>query len=196
MSTGLCLLFCLLGLGCGVVWMNSTGGLVCLCLGVMRGAFVKGCGVGVFTNAVKLERGFSSFSFFLFLFLCFRGFRVVGRSMFSSSLNLDDSLLTSGYLVRNSSIVKPDEDVGECGSVWAVSSTSLLLLWDLKFLFPFFPLLFTFLFPLPPCFELFENPELPLPLLLLFWLLFWLFLKLFCWLLVWVLRSLLFWLLF
>lgn len=112
------------------------------------------------TNAVKLERGFSSFSFFLFLFLCFLGFNVVGRSMFSSSLNLDDKRFTSGYLVRNSSIVKPDEDVGEWGSVIAVSSISLLLLWDLKFLFPFLALLLP-----PPLFLLapwlFENPKLP-----------------------------------
>jgi len=170
-STGLCLLFCLLGLAGGgaVLGFNFAGGLVCLCLGVMRGALVNGCGVGVFTNAVKLERGFSSFSFFLFLFLCFLGFNVVGRSMFSSSLNLDDSLFTSGYRVRNSSIVNPDEDVGEWGSVLAVSSISFLLLWDLKFLFPFFALVFPFLLPLlfllPPWLEL---P--PRPLLLLFWL--------------------------
>lgn len=158
----LCLLFCLLGLGWGVVCLNFTGGLVCLCLGVIRGALVKGCGVGVFTNAVKLERGFSSFSFFLFLFLCFLGFKVVGRSMFSSSLNLDDRRFTSGYLVRNSSIVKPDEEVGEWGSVFAVSSISLLVLWDLKFLFPFLALLLLPpLFLLPPWFALLENPELP-----------------------------------
>ena len=47
--------------------------------------------------------------FFLCFLLCLKGLSVLG----TSSPNLDDNLLTSGYLVKNSSIVSPEEEVGE-----------------------------------------------------------------------------------
>ena len=101
--------------------------------------------------------------FFLFFLLCFlklwdlKGLSVLG----TSSPNLDDNRLTSGYRVRNSSIVSPEEEVGEWGSVLEddslfrslfgsfFCSSSLLLLnlfwflllsffWFLKFLSLFF----------------------------------------------------------
>lgn len=80
-------------------------------------------------NALLLFLGFScnpEFDFDFFDLCCFCFFDFVGGKVVSSSPNLDESLLTSGYLVRNSSMVRPLDDVGECPGV-VTSATALPL---------------------------------------------------------------------
>ena len=130
-------------------------------------------------NAVKLLGCFSVFCCFFLLgcFLCFRGLSTVGSVFGSgSSPNLDDNLLTSGYRVRNSSIVRPEEDVGEWESsaLPSPSSRSRPPPGRLFFLFARL-LLLLLLFRLPlETLELFR----PFPFLVFCWL----DRKLFCWL--------------
>lgn len=91
---------------------------------------IRGVEVGGLKKAVKAFLCFScspelsctDFDFFDLCCFCF--FDFVGGRVVSSSPNLDESLLTSGYLVRNSSMVNPLDEVGECPAV--VTSATVL----------------------------------------------------------------------
>jgi hypothetical protein len=89
------------------------------CGEVVGGFLIRGVEVGGLKKAVKAFLCFScnpelsctDFDFFDLCCFCFFDFG--GGSVVSSSPNLDESLLTSGYLVRNSSMVNPLDEVGE-----------------------------------------------------------------------------------
>ena len=74
-------------------------------------------GISVRTTSPDVKNGLTVgwvvfFELFL-LFFCFFGFTVVTSSSMSSpsSLNLELSRLTSGYLVRNSWMVRPEDEL-------------------------------------------------------------------------------------
>lgn len=101
---------------------------------------IKGVEVGGLKKAVKAFLCFScnpelsctDFDFFDLCCFCFLNF--VGGRVVSSSPNLEESLLTSGYLVRNSSMVNPLDEVGECPAVVTSATVfSLSLLFVLFF---------------------------------------------------------------
>jgi len=121
----------------GVRFVVGGGGGGCGEVGLF---LIKGVEVGGLKKAVNAFLCFSTkpdelsctdFDFFDLCCFCF--FDFVGGSVVSSSPNLEESLLTSGYLVRNSSMVNPLDEVGEWPSV--VTSATVLPLSPLFVLF-------------------------------------------------------------